>query len=386
VLNAFSFLRLKPESPQIILIRLMKFGMASCLLLPSASFAANSDAMEILRRTAATYQKLESYEFHVTVHTIRGSDVTEQHFTETGMRLGKYRIANDDPSGELRVGDGQIEWSVNLATNEYKKDSLSPETPISEFEAMDQHVANARIAREELFMVDGKPEPVYVVQVVRDRWPQGALKGMQFVMYRIDEKNFIVHKVIAYARDATQINLYYITKWNQPVPDTLFAFKPPQSAHIVSAMRMKPTQPKAIIGTEAPDFTLADAAGHQVSLRELRGKVVIVDFWASWCGPCRAQMPFLQQLYRDLAAKGLVVLGLDVGEDAEEVTRFATQESYTFTLLLGAEPDIAAQYYVEGYPTTFVVDRRGHIVFRSVGGEPPERLQAAVNKALAEKP
>lgn len=364
----------------------MKFAVVSCLLLPSVSSAADPNAMEILRRTAVTYQKLESYEFHVTVHTIRGSDVSEQHLTEIGLRPGKYRVADDDPRGELRVGDGQIEWSVNLATSEYKKASPSPDTPISEFEAMDQHVVNARIAREELFVVDGKPQPVYVVQVVRDRWPPGALKGMQFVMYRIDEKNFIVRKVIAYARDATQINLFSITKWNQPVPDTLFVFMPPQSAHIVSAVRMQPIQPKAIIGTEAPNFTLADTAGHQVSLRELRGKVVIVDFWASWCGPCRAQMPFLQQLHRDLGAKGLVVLGLDVGEDAEEVTRFATQDSYTFTLLLGAEPDITARYYVEGYPTTFVVDRRGHIVFRSVGGEPPERMQAAVNKALAEKP
>jgi peroxiredoxin len=97
-------------------------------------------------------------------------------------------------------------------------------------------------------------------------------------------------------------------------------------------------------------------------------------------------MPYLQRLHHDLANKGLVVLGLDVGEDVEDVKQFAAQESYTFTLLLGAEPDIAAKYYVEAYPTTFVVDRQGRISFRSLGGEPPGRLQSAVNHALAEAP
>lgn len=370
-------------------VGLMKCTLVLCpLLFPSVLFATDSATLEILRKTAAAYQKLESYEFRVTVHTIRGSDVTEQRFTESGLRPRKYRIEDEDPHGEFRVADGQIEWAADLASNEFTQAPVRPETttPISDFEGMDQHVVNARIAREELFMVDGKPEPVYVVQVVRDRWPQGALKGTQFVMYRINERSFIVHKEIAYSNDATQILFYSITKWNQPVPDTLFTFTPPQSAHAVSSVRMQEVQPKAIVGTEAPDFTLQDTASHSVNLRELRGKVVIVDFSASWCGPCRAQMPYLQRLHHDLANKGLVVLGLDVGEDVEDVKQFAAQESYTFTLLLGAEPDIAAKYYVEAYPTTFVVDRQGRISFRSLGGEPPGRLQSAVNHALAEAP
>ena len=138
----------------------------------------------------------------------------------------------------------------------------------------------------------------------------------------------------------------------------------------------------ALVGKPAPDFTLPDTAGKPVNLRGLRGNVVIVDFWATWCPPCRAMMPHLQQMHRTLADQGLVILGLDVGEDAETVAKFAKRESYTFPLLLGAEPDVAAKYYVESYPTTFVIDRQGRIAFRNVGGGPADRLQSAVENAL----
>ena len=93
-------------------------------------------------------------------------------------------------------------------------------------------------------------------------------------------------------------------------------------------------------------------------------------------------MPDLQKMSTDLAGQGLVVLGLDVGEDAAPVTKFAAQNSYTFPLLIGAEPDVTALYFVEGYPTTFVIDRQGRIAYRAMT-EPPDRLESAVKAALA---
>jgi peroxiredoxin len=84
----------------------------------------------------------------------------------------------------------------------------------------------------------------------------------------------------------------------------------------------------------------------------------------------------------ELAGKGLVVLGLDIGEDAGTVSAFAKKQSYTFALLMGTEPDTSARYYVEAYPTTFVVDRRGRIAFRELGGASPDKLRSAVQAAL----
>jgi peroxiredoxin len=139
----------------------------------------------------------------------------------------------------------------------------------------------------------------------------------------------------------------------------------------------------SMIGMEAPDFTLSDPSGNPVHLRDLRGKVVVVDFWATWCGPCRALMPHIQKMHEQLATKGLVVLGLDVGEDAATVAKFSKTESYTFRLLLDAEPQVTSRYFVQAYPTTFVIDRAGRIAFRDMGSGKPTDLQAAVEKALS---
>src|SRR5208337_4684788 len=105
-----------------------------------------------------------------------------------------------------------------------------------------------------------------------------------------------------------------------------------------------PMAASSLVGAQAPDFALKDAAGRTIRLNDLRGKVVIVDFWATWCGPCRAVMPELQKMHTDLAGKGLTILGLDVGEDSDTVTQFAHKFGYTFTLLLDAEPDVTTRY------------------------------------------
>jgi peroxiredoxin/outer membrane lipoprotein-sorting protein len=357
-----------------------------CMALGAAPGDAHDahDAMQILARTAAAYANLRSYEFRVTVETIQGSNVGERRLTETGSRPANYRIQDEDPRGDLQVGDGRMEWIFNPQSNEYTKAPLTAETvtPISDLEHINQHVKKATLAREERFMVNGQPVPIYVVQVVRDRWPRGSLPGAEFAMYRIDQKTFAVHKAITYAKGTTQIVLYSIVKWNEAVPETLFAFTPPESAHATSSVAAGTALSTAMVGSEAPDFTLPDTAGKPVNLRGLRGSVVIVDFWATWCPPCRAMMPHLQQMHRTLADQGLVILGLDVGEDAETVAKFAKRESYTFPLLLGAEPDVAAKYYVESYPTTFVIDRQGRIAFRNMGGGPADGLQSAVESAL----
>jgi peroxiredoxin/outer membrane lipoprotein-sorting protein len=364
----------------------------------TAAPTIDPDAMKILQRAAAAYRNLQSYEFRVTVQSVKGSSVSEQRLTETGGGPGKYRVEDDDPHGTLRVADGRTEWTLNRESNEYTKIAIAPEaaTPTTGLQEIDQHVTDAGIAREDLFVVNGKAVPVYVVEVARDRWPAGTIPGAQFAMYRIDEKTFVVYKAAIYDADQNaQIFLYSIVKWNQAVPRTLFSFTPPKSAS-AEAAAAAPAQatPKAapdttattLIGTAAPDFTLQDTSGNAVNLTELRGKVVIVDFWASWCPPCRAQMPELEKMHRELADQGLVTLGLDVGEDPQHVAQFAKQQGYTFTLLLGAEPDITEKYFVDGYPTTFLIDRQGRIAFRTMGGETPDKLRAAVETALATAP
>lgn len=365
---------------------ILRTALFGCALTLCASGAGGQTALQVLQQTAAVYHNLATYEFQVTVQTKRGADVSEQRLTEMGSRPRKFRIENVDAKGEFRVADGRDQWVLNRASNEYSRAPLTADTstPISDLENIDQHVSDAGFMREELFTVDGKPVRIVIVKVIREVWPQGALHGAQFVMYRIDESNFRVYKAITYSADETQIVLYSISKWNQPLPDTSFTFMPPPSARAASAGQEQSIPFRSLVGTQAPDFTLQDTSGRAVSLHELLGKVVLVDFWASWCGPCRVQMPELQRISQELGGQGLVVLGLNVGEPANAVVQFAHEESYTFSLLLGAEPDISAKYFVEVYPTTFVVDRQGRISFSSKGLEPPDRLRSAVAAALSQ--
>jgi peroxiredoxin len=266
-------------------------------------------------------------------------------------------------TAETYSKSGKIEFNVTIQKLENGGEKVSERSAVGRpgFDQIDQHVQSAGIAREERYIQQGSPVAIVIVRVMRDRWPEGTLPGARFAMYRIDRKTFQVYKVSTYAGNATEIAFY--------------GGESPAAGMQAEAVSM--------IGMEAPDFTLSDPSGKPVRLRDLRGGVVVVDFWATWCGPCRALMPHIQKMHEQLASKGLTILGLDVGEDAATVAKFAKEQSYTFRLLLDGEPEVTSRYFVQGYPTTFVIDRTGRIVFRDMGSGKSTDLQAAVEKALS---
>jgi len=104
-----------------------------------------------------------------------------------------------------------------------------------------------------------------------------------------------------------------------------------------------------------------------VAMAELRGKVVLVNFWASWCLECRPEMPRLERLHREFAAQGLAVIAVNAREDREAVRRYAKELSLTFPLVLDPDGKITGAYGVVGLPTTFVVARDGRAVALAVG-------------------
>ena len=121
----------------------------------------------------------------------------------------------------------------------------------------------------------------------------------------------------------------------------------------------------------APALVLPDEAGRQTwRLSDLRGKVVLVNFWATWCPPCRKELPSMERLWRQLKDQGLVVLGVNVGESADEVFAFSNglETPLTFPLLLDEDSSVAQSWPVKGLPTTYLVDKRGRIAFGVIGG------------------
>jgi tetratricopeptide (TPR) repeat protein len=140
-----------------------------------------------------------------------------------------------------------------------------------------------------------------------------------------------------------------------------------------------------LIGRLAPDFRLRDLNGKELQLSSLRGKAVVLDFWATWCGPCREEMPKLERLSREFAKSDVVIIGIDVSEPEDTVRRFINKNKYTYPVLLTQERDsVFDSYSVHGYPTLFTVDRSGIVVSSRLGTrrDSEQHLRAALNRML----
>lgn len=124
------------------------------------------------------------------------------------------------------------------------------------------------------------------------------------------------------------------------------------------------TQPS---GEEAADFTLTDLEGNKVSLKDFRGKKVYLNFWATWCPPCRQEMPDLEKIHRKYKDKDLVVLAVNIGENKATVEDYIKSSNLTFTVLLDTDQRVAAEYRINSIPQSYFIDREGRIAAKQIG-------------------
>ncbi len=131
----------------------------------------------------------------------------------------------------------------------------------------------------------------------------------------------------------------------------------------VRAASLRPSKERK----KAPDFALKDANGQTVHLSDYRGKVVLLDFWATWCGPCKVEIPWFQEFERQNKDKGFAVVGVAMDDEGwEAVKPFAQERGINYRLVLGNDA-VEDQYGVEAMPTTLLIDRHGNIASVHVG-------------------
>ncbi|MCC6678725.1 MAG: TlpA family protein disulfide reductase [Phycisphaerales bacterium] len=168
----------------------------------------------------------------------------------------------------------------------------------------------------------------------------------------------------------------YTVKAANPSPTP----KPDGSRTITRRPDPEPGAPASFglaIGSEAPAFTLQDASGRTHTLADYKGKVVVLDFWGSWCPPCRAAMPGIQKLHEKYKDKPVAVLGLNFEQSAKaDPAKFMQEKGFTYGLLLKAET-IARDYKIAGWPTFYILDPQGRIAWSAIGHDPSHEAQMA---------
>ncbi|MBI2486225.1 MAG: TlpA family protein disulfide reductase [Deltaproteobacteria bacterium] len=142
-------------------------------------------------------------------------------------------------------------------------------------------------------------------------------------------------------------------------------------------------KPSPLVGTQAPDFRLNLFTGGQLKLSELKGKAVLLNFWASWCGPCRSEAPALEASWRKYRDKPVVFLGINVWDDKSNALRYI--DSFGGGYLNGLDPkgEIAVEYGVAGVPETYFIDPSGKIVDKYTGQLTKETIDYFLERALS---
>jgi peroxiredoxin len=174
---------------------------------------------------------------------------------------------------------------------------------------------------------------------------------------------------------------------NPDIPDSQFVFVPPEGVKVVDVFELGGAmggEETNLSGQAAQDFMLTDLEGNSVSLSQFRGKVVVLDFWATWCPPCREEMPELESAYNKYREKGVEVVAVSTDDSKEPVESFVKQNNITFIVLHAPAEKMASidQFYkITSIPRVLVIDREGTIR-ADITGYSPGRVEQEIQKVL----
>ncbi|HEX8913335.1 MAG TPA: redoxin domain-containing protein [Humisphaera sp.] len=231
-----------------------------------------------------------------------------------------------------------------------------------------------------------------------------TVEKMVAVTAAFDPKTNLLRRVVydrkAYAEARKQQDVkkvlvtidYTTTEPGADVKGEQFAWAPPVGARDVTSLADAGSAddddaaggggPTELVGQPAPDFTLKGLDGQDVKLSDLKGSVVLLDFWATWCGPCRASLPHLDEIYKELGPKGLKAYAVDLREKPELVKSFVEKTKLSIPPLLDTDGKVAKSFKVGGIPQTVVVGKDGTIKAVVVGAGTHDKVRAAIEKEL----
>ena len=200
----------------------------------------------------------------------------------------------------------------------------------------------------------------------------------------VDLKRSIEASGAADVRKALMTLDYTTVEADGKTADKQFAWAVPVGAKDVASADAEEGDAVALAGKDAPDFTLNGMDGAPVSMKDQKGSVVVLDFWATWCGPCRASLPGLNKIYKELQGKGLKAYAVDLEEGKEKIQPVKAQLIPDVPVLLDEKSEVAKQYGVTGIPQTVVIGKDGKVRKVFIGSGNEAKIKQAVEAALGE--
>jgi thiol-disulfide isomerase/thioredoxin len=330
-----------------------------------------------------------------------------------------YRMDTRSPYGSFtQVSDGNTEWIYLTETKKYTERPVPqdwpgfPKVPVAgemelrtawdmrpNLEVEAGKAKDPTMLPEETIEINGRSYPCYVVRAIHK-----GESSHDETTYWIDKQSLVfrkrqqswdydmpLSKEIHLPRHSDVTTIYPVADFTSQTDVSIFRFVPPADAKKIASFEpdfgpLPEIHPKAqMAGQMAPDVTLTRADGSKVALSSLRGKPVLIDFWATWCGPCIASMPSLRRVYSEVKDKGIQVLGIDEDYRPEDATNYLARHKYAWDDFHDTDTQAQKAFKGEAIPLTVLIDAQGKIVYYDLGGheEPLRRAIAGLGPEFA---
>ena len=371
-------------------------GRLAILLIPFF-LQAQPDPRDLLLRSNDAIKRYSSYQIHSLslVETTGGNNThLEMPAVISVRRPDRMRIESQNGATSMTVvSDGSHTYVYLDQQKKYIKRAAtsSPESALGENSVLKNipdistFIKDVKITGEKTMEVGDQTYECWVVEAHYDpiKLPDQHMTISNAVQISWISKtlgltlqnSFTAHLIIGSLPEPVEMTQATTTAslaLNPDLPDSLFVFTPPPGSTQTADWTLPGIVKPDVEGKPAPELKGGPPT---------KGKVVLLDFWTSWCAPCRQELPVLEKLHKEFRAKGLVVVGMNVGEDKETMSKYLAKAGLTYpNLQLAADGELLKSLSVNAFPTLILIDRTGKVALYEVGAKGEPALRAALAK------
>jgi thiol-disulfide isomerase/thioredoxin/outer membrane lipoprotein-sorting protein len=389
---------------RILLFAALSVTLAFAQATPSTP--GNSKGLDLLNQVCNKYRNAKSYyiesaEERTTTSELRRSWQKTILLAAGGPEKQYHYEGRTDHSNAVRESDGNTVWTYHVGDQRYTAKPVSTENTdkrrmipmqeMAEFRAQNLRQELAGLARpfnsaewlhDQSLKINGHKVRCHVIRVRSADEKRSSLNSSfektlwidrtQLTVVRIVEHRHVNPRVIAGgvwdSMDENSVTTFSKTILDGPVEESLFHFVPPPEAKLLDEFPDPRTSFGAnLVGEQAPPLKLKSANGQIQTLDSFRGKPVLIDLWATWCGPCVQALPKLNQLYQEAAKNGLVLISVDRDEEAKTASDFLAKKGYAWPNFHD-DGEIEKLVGSPGIPRTLLIDAQGKVVYDATGG------------------